>query len=56
MKIGCGDAVLIVSIVSIVPPVVGVGGEAAPRQRRGERQRTRTNLMSHLEHGIPSDN
>jgi hypothetical protein len=40
--------VSIVSVVSIVSPVVGMGGEAAPRQRTAESQRTREPLMSHL--------
>jgi hypothetical protein len=42
-----------VAIVSIVSPVIGMGGEAAPRQRRRDCQRTSRELLSHLEHVTP---
>jgi hypothetical protein len=48
-------SVVIVSIVSIVSPVVGMGGEPSPRQRRSESQCTRGHMMSQLEHGATSN-
>src|SRR5262245_52270895 len=45
----------IVPIITIVSWVVGMGGEAAPRQRAGESQYTHAQLMSHLKHGTTSD-
>jgi hypothetical protein len=39
----------------IVSPVVGVGDEAAARQRRGDGQCTGRQLLFHLEHITASD-
>src|SRR5262245_22359611 len=45
----------IMLLVTIVSSVVGMDGEAAPRQRASESQYTRAQLMSHLQHGPTSD-